>query len=96
MSTWQSSSRVVGIVLAGLAVVGLLASFTLLYDTFEVARNPAYNPSCNINPVLSCQSVMSSDQAEIVGIPNPAFGIAAFSALAAFAVLLVAGSRFSR
>lgn len=77
------------------SVIGLLASFTLLRDTLEVARDPSFNPSCNINPILSCQSVMSSSQAEILGIPNPAFGIAAFTALFVFAVLVLARTSFA-
>lgn len=94
MSTWQQSTKVLGGVLAICAVIGLGASFTLLGDTFAVARDPSFNPSCNINPLLSCASVMESDQAEFLGIPNPAFGIAAFTALLVFAVLVWVDTKF--
>jgi len=87
---------VFGAILAICAVIGLITSFTLLHETFEVAKNPSYSPSCNINPLVNCQSAMSSAQAEILGIPNPAFGIAAFAALLTFAVLLFTGVKFNR
>lgn len=84
-----------GIVLAVLAAVGLLASFTLLHETLEVAKSPTYEPSCNINPLISCSSVMSRPESEVLGLPFAAFGVAAFSALLTFAVLLAAGSKFA-
>ncbi len=39
---------------------------------------------------------MASEQGSIAGIPNPVFGITAFTALFTFAVLLISGARFSR
>lgn len=95
--SWLSSSKNVGKILLICAAVGLLASLTLLHDTFEHIRNPDFNPICNINPILSCTSAMGSAEAEIIpGLPNPAFGLVAFGALAAFAVLLIAGTKVPR
>lgn len=37
---------------------------------------------------------MESEQAEFLGIPNPSFGIAAFTALLVFAVLVWSGTTF--
>lgn len=94
---WKASTKFVGWVLLVCAAIGLLASFTLLHETFEVAKNPAYVPSCNINPFLSCTSSMASPESKLVfGIPNPAFGIAAFTALFVFSVLVLAGTQFKR
>lgn len=93
--TWKTSSRFVGWVLAVSASLGLLASFTLLHETFEVAKNPTYNPTCNINVFISCKGAMASDSAAIFfGLPNPAIGIATFTALLVFAVLLLSGAAF--
>jgi uncharacterized membrane protein len=89
------SSRTIAPILLLFSVVGLLASFVLLHETFAVANNPGYAPSCNISPLMSCESAMKSQQGESFGIPNPAFGIAAFSMLLAFAVLLLVGTQFS-
>lgn len=97
MKKWMSSPKVAGTVLAITAFIGLVASFALLSESFAAASDPTYVPACNINPVLSCQSAMASEQAEVfLGIPNPALGIAAFMALLTFAVLLWSGAKFAR
>jgi uncharacterized membrane protein len=36
-------------------------------------------PSCSINPILSCGSVMTTPEAEAFGIPNLLIGIAGFA-----------------
>ena len=74
------------------SVVGLVASFALTYDKIQVLKNPAYAPSCNINPVLSCGSVMQTEQASLLGVPNTIFGLMGFSALITLSVLLIAGA----
>lgn len=68
-------------------VVGLVASFTLTVEKIEILINPAYVPSCSINPVLSCGSVMVTPQASLFGFPNPLMGIAAFTVVAVTGVL---------
>lgn len=92
----KKSSTLYGVLLTLFAGVGLLASFTLLHETFLVANDANYAPSCNISPLLSCESAMKSEYGESFGIPNPAFGIAAFSALGVFGVLLLAGTSFAK
>lgn len=51
--------------------LGLLSSFVITVDKFELLKNPDFRPSCSINPVLSCTNVMLSDQASVFGFPNP-------------------------
>ncbi len=70
--------------------VGLLASLTLTYDKIEILRNPAYVPSCNINPVLACGSVMATPEASIWGLPNSLLGVVAFTVVLITGVLSVA------
>ena len=72
-------------------VIGCLASFVLTYDKIQVMQNNDYLPSCNINPVLSCGSVMKTEQASLLGVPNTIFGLIAFSMLVTFGVLLASG-----
>ena len=60
-------------------VVGLAAALTLTVEKIEMLINPAYVPSCSINPVLSCGSVMVTPQASAFGFPNPLIGIVAFT-----------------
>lgn len=78
------------------AIIGLLASLVLTYDKIHVIANPNYRPSCNINPVLSCGSVMVTEQASLLGLPNTIFGIMAFSMLLAFGFLLAGGAKVNR
>ncbi|WP_422224986.1 vitamin K epoxide reductase family protein [Mycobacterium sp.] len=71
-------------------VIGLIASFTLTVEKIEILRNPSYVPSCNINPIVSCGSVMTTPQASVLGFPNSLIGIAAFSVITVTGVLAVA------
>lgn len=77
-------------------VIGCLASFVLTYDKIQVLQNPAYSPACNINPILSCGSVMKTEQASLLGVPNTIFGLMAFSMLLTFGVLLASGARIGK
>jgi uncharacterized membrane protein len=71
-------------------VVGLTAAVTLTIEKIEILINPAYVPSCSINPVLSCGSVMVTPQASAFGFPNPLIGIVAFTVVVVTGVLAVA------
>ncbi len=55
-------------------LIGLTASAVLTVEKIAILRDPAYVPSCSINPVLSCGSVMTTPQAEAFGFPNPLLG----------------------
>jgi uncharacterized membrane protein len=70
--------------------VGLVAAITLTIEKIKLLENPAYVPSCSINPVLSCGSVMVTPQAAAFGFPNPLIGIAAFTVVVVTGVLAVA------
>jgi uncharacterized membrane protein len=84
----------VWILIAG--VVGLAAAVTLTAEKIEILINPAYVPSCSINPVLSCGSVMVTPQASAFGFPNPLIGIVAFTVVVVTGVLAVANIRLPR
>ncbi|MGX9790753.1 vitamin K epoxide reductase family protein [Mycobacterium sp. MMS18-G62] len=84
----------VWILIAGVA--GLAAALTLTIEKIELLINPAYVPSCSINPVLSCGSVMITPQASVFGFPNPLIGIVAFSVVVVTGVLAVANVRLPR
>jgi len=81
----------VWVLIAG--IVGLAASATLTVEKISMLKNPSYRPSCSINPVLSCGSVMVTPQASLLGFPNPLLGIAAFSVVVVIGVLAVAKVR---
>ena len=84
----------VWILVAG--VVGLAAALTLTVEKIEILINPDYVPSCSINPVLSCGSVMITPQASAFGFPNPLIGIVAFSVVVVTGVLALAGVSLPR
>src|SRR4051794_23488175 len=83
-----SRASAVWILIAG--VVGLAAALTLTVEKIEILINPNYVPSCSINPVLSCGSVMQTQQASAFGFPNPLIGIVAFTLVVVTGVLAVA------
>jgi uncharacterized membrane protein len=83
-----STASAVWVLIAG--VVGLAAALTLTVEKIEILINPNYVPSCSINPVLSCGSVMVTPQASAFGFPNPLIGIVAFTVVVVTGVLAVA------
>lgn len=82
------------LILAG--TVGIIASFALTYDKIHVLQDSSYQPACNINPIFSCGSVMKTEQASLLGVPNTVFGIMAFSMLLTFGVLIASGAKVKR
>lgn len=70
-------------------VVGLVASMALMVEKVELLLHPSYRPSCNLNPVLSCGSVMVKPQASVLGFPNSLIGIIAFTVVLVTGVLAV-------
>ena len=76
--------------------VALMASFILTLDHIQLIKDPSFKPSCSINPVLSCGSVMESKQAQTFGFPNPIIGIAVFGAQVMLGVVLLAGAKLKK
>ena len=76
--------------------VGLIAAFTLLVEKIALLEDPDYVPSCSINPILSCGSIMRTDQAEVFGFPNPIIGVAGFSVVVTVGVAIFAGAHLPR
>jgi len=71
-------------------VIGLSASMTLAVEKVRILLNPSYVPSCNINPIVACGSVMVTPQASILGFPNSLLGIVGFTVVVVTGVLAVA------
>jgi uncharacterized membrane protein len=70
-------------------VIGLASSMTLTVEKIDILLNPSYVPSCNINPILSCGSVMTTSQASVLGFPNPLLGLVAFTVVVVTGLLAV-------
>ena len=76
--------------------IGFIAAVTLLVEKIALLEDPGYVPSCSINPILSCGSVMRTDQAEAFGFPNPIIGVAGFAIVATTGASALAGARMRR
>lgn len=85
-----------GIAIAVWAAIGLAAAFTLSLDKIKILENPDYRPSCDLNPVLACGSVIRTDQASVFGFPNPFLGLIGFSILLTLGVLMASNVRLPR
>jgi uncharacterized membrane protein len=77
-------------------IIGYACAFIIMLDKVRIADNPQYVPSCNLNPIISCGSVMQSKQATAFGFPNPFLGLGGFPILATVGAALLAGARFKR
>ncbi|MGH3980436.1 MAG: vitamin K epoxide reductase family protein [Pseudonocardiaceae bacterium] len=76
--------------------IGTVVSGALLVEKIALLQDPAYVPSCSINPVLSCGSVMSTEQAAVFGFPNPVLGVTGFAVVTTVGTALLAGASFHR
>jgi uncharacterized membrane protein len=82
------------LIIAG--VLGLIASFVLTQDSIKIIQNASYKPNCNLNPILSCGSVIKSKEGSSLGFPNPFIGLVAFSVLITIGMAMIAGAKFKR
>ncbi|MEV6329407.1 vitamin K epoxide reductase family protein [Streptomyces sp. NPDC051909] len=90
------ASRAFAWLLIVTGALGTLASFVITIDKFELLANPAFSPSCNLSPVVSCTNVMTSDQASVIGFPNPLLGLATYPVVAFIGIAVLAGAAFRR
>ena len=77
-------------------VIGILSSAVITYDEIQVAKNPNYIPNCDLNPVVSCGSVTKSEQAHVLGFPNPFMGLVGYTVVLTTGVILLAGAKLKR
>jgi uncharacterized membrane protein len=82
------------LVITGFA--GLLAAWVITLDKFHLLEDPDFTPACSLNPVVSCGSIMESDQAEAFGFPNPMLGLVTYGMVIAIGMGLLAGARYRR
>ena len=77
-------------------MIGIAASIELIIQKIAVLNNPDFVPNCDINPVLSCGSVINTEQASLFGFPNPVLGVIGFTIVIMFGALLFAGVQLPR
>ncbi len=78
------------------SAIGLVASFILTIEKFQLLKDPEVQLSCNFNPVVSCGSVISSPQAEAFGFANPLIGLVGFAVIITIGVGMIAGAKYKR
>ena len=76
--------------------IGAVAALVLLLEKIALLKDSSYVPTCSLNPVLNCGSVMRTDQAALFGFPNPVLGVALFPLVLATGAALLAGARLAR
>jgi len=77
-------------------IIGLIASAILTYDDNKIIANPGYVPSCNLNPIIACGSVIKAPESQAFVIPNPYIGLVAFPILTTTGVAILAAAKFKR
>ena len=85
------ASTTLGWLLSVGGVVGWFSSFILTVDKIKILENPSYVSSCNINSVLACGNIVTTDQASFFGFPNSLIGVSSFPILVLIGVLSLAG-----
>lgn len=83
------------ILIAG-GIIGIGAAFYLSMEKIHLLENPNAQLICNLNPLLSCGSVILSKQAAAFGFPNPYLGLAAYAVLVTVGMAMLAGATFKR
>ena len=78
------------------SAIGFISSFIITLDKLALLSNPHFQPNCNLDPIISCGSVMASRQGSAFGFPNPFIGLAAFAALLTIGLTMLAGAQFKR
>jgi hypothetical protein len=77
-------------------LIGIASSFFLSVDKFKILQNPAYKPSCNLNPILACGDVLKTHQGSAFGFPNPFIGLAAFAVFVTIGMGMLAGAKYKK
>ncbi len=85
-----------GVFLLVTGALGWWGAMELITERIAKLIDPSHVITCDINPLISCGSVMTSWQASLLGFPNPLLGVAGFVAPMAVGVALLAGARFAR
>ena len=92
----SGSYRQTAWILAVGGIIGIFASIELIVQKIAVLSDPDFVPNCDINPILSCGSVISTEQASLFGFPNPVLGVIGFTIVIMFGALLFTGVELPR
>ena len=90
------TDRWIGVLLAIGSAIALVASFQLSLDKIRLLENPDYTPACNFSILMSCKSVINSEQGAAFGFPNPYIGLVGYGIVIAIGVAAASGVRLPR
>ncbi|MFC9591791.1 vitamin K epoxide reductase family protein [Streptomyces sp. NPDC056944] len=88
------ASRSLAWLLLVTGAAGVLAGWVITIDKFLLLEDPAFQPGCSLNPVVSCGNIMKSEQAAVFGFPNPMLGLVTYAVVVAVGAGLLAGARY--
>lgn len=89
-------ARVLPCILLVAGIAGMFSSFMIMLGKLASLADPTIHLNCDLNPIVSCRSIMDSWQGSIFGFPNPLIGMPAFAALAMVGGGMLAGAKFAR
>ena len=75
-------------------LLGLIAAFALSVEKIHLLVNKDAVLSCDMNPFISCGTVMKQAQASLFGFPNSFIGLMAFTAPIFIGFAVLAGAKF--
>ena len=79
------------------STIAIICAMVITYEKLQLAEDPNHTQICDINPIISCGSVMTSEQATAFwDIPNPFLGMIGFPIVATLGVVLLAGVALRR
>lgn len=77
-------------------VIGFICAVIITDDKMHLLADSSFRPNCDLNPVISCGSVMQSKQSNAFGFSNPYIGLMAFPVLFTIGTAMLAGGVFKR
>ncbi|MEU6415745.1 vitamin K epoxide reductase family protein [Streptomyces spiralis] len=93
-------SRAFALLLVITGAAGLLAAWVITIDKQKILEGKlsgkTFTPSCSLNPIVSCGSVMESKQAAVFGFPNPLLGLVCYGIVICVGMSLLARATFPR
>lgn len=88
-------SRPRAAVVTGAGLLGSAASLVLAVEKYRLMVNPFHVPSCSLSDTFNCTQVMQSEQAALLGFPNPYLGLIGFAVVVTVGVGALAGARYA-
>jgi uncharacterized membrane protein len=76
--------------------IGVFASVMITTEKFDLLQHPHQQFICDLNPIISCGSVMKSEQAHAFGFMNTYIGLLGFPVVITIGMAMLAGAKFKR